>query len=552
MQAGLLKIRDKRVVFADTTAQEMFPALKPLDGRPLTDIFPEYRPPENPDTARYRRVTADQTTYFLHEILLSAPLDLLLITIMDADPSPLSAAAPDVSKGGYRKLDPIIESLHDDIVISDGKGVVQHVSPAFLDLYGVTEAEVLGKSVFDLEAAGVFAPSAAAMVLEKREKVTFVQKTGKGDHLVITGVPVLNRDNEITQVISYSHDLKEFLKLKKRYEELEDRMRVLATEVRALREREMLLPEIVAQSPLMDNIIKLAVKVAEVDINLIIVGESGVGKNLIARFIHQHSPRREGAFIEINCGAIPESLLESELFGYEPGAFTGASKEGKIGRIELARNGTLFLDEIGDLPLDLQVKLLKVLQEKSFTKVGGTRSITVDFRLISATNRDLETRVKERKFREDLYYRLNVVPIIIPPLRERREDALMLIDHFLNDANRRFNKQKRLSSRVIETLVNHDWPGNVRELQNLIHRLVITSENQAVQMTDLPAHCCIGPSVRTAEGMTLRAAKEAIEKNLVIHAYRRHKTTVGVGRALGISQASAARKVKKYRTDMQK
>lgn len=546
MRTGFLRVKNETIVFADESAQILLAALKPIVGKRLTDIVPGFHFPEKKENPHCRYLKIAHNEFIVHDVLFPPPADYLLVTIIELYNKDNAVVGSGSLKQVYKEVDSIIESLHDDIVITDGNGVVIHVSSAFLELYSVSKEEILGKTVYELEKQKIFDPSIAAIVLQKREETTILQKTKRGEQLVITGVPVFNKENKITRVVSYSRNVPEFFKLKKQYENLEKQMKAISSEIRELRGKEMRFPEIVAKSPQMKNILGLALKVAEVDINILITGESGVGKDLIARLIHQQSMRKRGPYIEINCGAIPETLLESELFGYEPGAFTGALRDGKIGMIELARKGTLFLNEIGELPLNLQVKLLKVIQEKTLSKIGGIRPVKVDFRLIAATNRDLEARIKGGKFRDDLYYRLNVVPIKIPPLRERKEDILMLITHFLNCANHKYGKQKRLSSRTINILVNYNWSGNVRELRNVIERVVITSEGEKIIPKDLPNNLAVVLPMRDMEGLTLKSAKELLEKEMIIRAYEQHKTTVGVGKALRISQASAARKVKKH------
>ena len=243
---------------------------------------------------------------------------------------------------------------------------------------------------------------------------------------------------------------------------------------------------IVGNSTAVLNLVEVVRKVAATDSTVLITGESGTGKSLIARAIHFLSPRKDRPFITINCAAIPETLLEAELFGYEKGAFTGAYLP-KKGKFELANGGTIFLDEIGDMPLSLQAKLLRVIQERELERLGSERSVRIDVRIIAATNRDLHTLVREGKFREDLYYRLNVVPIHVPPLRERREDIPLLIDHFLERFNSRYGKKVRLTPDAVEPLIEYDWPGNIRELENTIERLVVMNEG-TVRAIDLPPH----------------------------------------------------------------
>lgn len=445
----------------------------------------------------------------------------------------------------YRENDSLFEYILDDILIADGQGVILWVSPSFKRNYGVTENEILGKTVFEMEEQKIFYPSITAMVLKKRSKITFLQYNRKGRKIIVTAVPIF-KEKEIERVVSFSWDVNDYLALKEQYEKIENMRNRYSSEIRKYREKEMCVPGIIAKSPQMKNVLRLAMKVAAVETNVLITGESGVGKNLIARMIHQNSSRRENPFIEINCGAIPENLLESELFGYEPGAFTGANREGKIGMVELAQEGTLFLDEIGELPLNLQVKLLKVIQEKNITKIGGTKPVKVDFRLIAATNQDLESLVKVGRFRQDLFYRLNVVPIHIPPLRERPEDIFSLIIHFLEQANKQYRKHKTFSNNAINILMSYTWPGNVRELQNLVERLVITSDEDHISEDSLPDNVKVLPTIGVDEGLTLKKALELLEKQMVQEAYDRYKSTVGVAKALGISQPSAARKLKKY------
>ena len=245
------------------------------------------------------------------------------------------------------------------------------------------------------------------------------------------------------------------------------------------------LDNIVGQSKRMREIYEAVEQVSQTRATVLIRGESGTGKELIARAIHFNSPRAAGPFVRVNCAALPQSLLESELFGHEKGAFTGATAA-KKGRFELADGGSLFLDEIGDMPMPVQVKLLRVLQERCFERVGGTRTIPVDVRIVAATHQDLEADIARGEFREDLYYRLNVVPILLPPLRERREDIPLLIEHFLAKYNRENNRKVRITGRVLQSMLAYDWPGNVRELENCIERVVVMTRRRLVLPEDLP------------------------------------------------------------------
>ncbi|SMD08968.1 Transcriptional regulator containing PAS, AAA-type ATPase, and DNA-binding Fis domains [Desulfocicer vacuolatum DSM 3385] len=443
----------------------------------------------------------------------------------------------------------LMESIHDNVVITNGQGVIQWVSPSCEETYGMRRQDFIGKDTFEMERRRIWYPAVAPMVLRSKEKVTILEQTKKGEKLVVTGIPILNKDNEIKRVVSYSFDPSYLLELSEQYQNMKALISRYSAEIRELREKEMHLPGVVAQSQKMNTIFKMIMKVAQVETNLLITGESGVGKSLIARKIHQHSTRNKGPFIEINCGSIPENLLESELFGYEPGAYTGALKSGKIGMIQLAHEGTLFLDEIGELSLNLQVKLLKVIQDKVLKRIGSTEDSSVNFRLVAATNQDLNKLVNKGLFREDLFYRLNVVPLHVPPLRERSEDILPLIMHFLKLANKKYNKNRTISNDAVDTLISYEWPGNIRQLKNVVERLVILSDKNHISRTGVLSRTTNKSTMTPDENMPLKEALQMVEKQIIQKAYERHRTTVKVAEALKISQSSAARKIKQYISD---
>jgi Nif-specific regulatory protein len=317
---------------------------------------------------------------------------------------------------------------------------------------------------------------------------------------------------------------------------------------------------IIGQSKVIQDVFRIIDKVAPSAATVLLLGESGTGKELVARALHQASPRADGPFLKVNCAALPENLLESELLGHEKGAFTGAIAT-KKGRFELANGGTLFLDEVGEMPLPLQAKLLRVLQERQFERLGGTRTITVDVRLIAATNRNLEQEAHKGNFRSDLYYRLNVVPIMLPPLRERREDIGVLIDHFLRESNLRNGRRIRFSREALDFLLEYQWPGNVRELQNLVERMVIMADTERISMTDLPAYMS---AVRENDTPTVQCldhqpapGKEArplthnqlmnLEREQIEAALKRYGwVRARAARELGLSQRQIGYKIVKY------
>jgi transcriptional regulator with PAS, ATPase and Fis domain len=283
---------------------------------------------------------------------------------------------------------------------------------------------------------------------------------------------------------------------------------------------------------------------------VLILGESGTGKGVIAKHIHKLSSRKNGPFITINCAAIPDQLLESELFGYAPGTFTGADKKGKMGLIELAAGGSLFLDEIAEIPLSLQAKILHVIQEFKFSLVGGRESKKVDCRIIAATNSDLNEAVKVGKFRADLYYRLNVIELEMPPLRKRPGDILPLIYFFVNKYEKKYKTTHQFDQDCLDVLLQYQWPGNIRELEHLVERLVVTTPDGIIKLTDLPKSFrkdLQGVNTELSIGnISLSGALEAVERDLVIDAYKQYKTTYKVAEVLQISQSKAWRLISKY------
>jgi len=309
------------------------------------------------------------------------------------------------------------------------------------------------------------------------------------------------------------------------------------------------LQNLIGISDKMQEVFKTVLKAARTRATILLIGESGTGKELIAKAIHYESDRSKGPFIAINCAAIPENLLEAELFGYEKGAFTGALIS-KPGKFELANGGTIFLDEIGDLPLSLQAKLLRVIQDKTFERIGGTKPIKVDIRIIAATNKDLEKMVKNGSFREDLYFRLNVIPIFLPPLRERKEDIPLLIDHFLKKFNKEYKKNITINKSAMEKLINYSWPGNVRELENTIERLVILAEKEEITLNDLPFYIrqdngskIIGVNLKNSLPNQIELIeKKAIEEALKACNYNQTKAA----KMLGLTKRQINYKIKKY------
>ncbi|MFA1713767.1 sigma-54 interaction domain-containing protein [Peribacillus frigoritolerans] len=453
-----------------------------------------------------------------------------------------------------RVLECIINTSNNNITVTDEKGFILFTNPNHWWIYGIEPEHYLGKSVYQLETEGILSPSISAMVLKEKTPIQIMQQTKTGKIVMSTAYPIFDDDGELIRVVSYAQDQTEIRNLQDQYGQLEKKIQEYQTEVEELREQE----ELIYRSKEMRQIAKTIHRVSKTDATVMLLGESGVGKSVFARRLHNQSYRSKEPFIEVNCSTIPESLFESEMFGYEAGSFTGAQKQGKQGLIEQADNGTLFLDEIGELPLDMQVKLLNVLQEKTFKRVGGKKEHKIDFRLVTATNQNLEEMVEKGTFRLDLYYRLNVIPIQIPPLRERKEDIAILINHNLEIINKKYKSDKKLHPSTYEILIQHKWSGNVRELENLIERLILTSEDSIIFPGFLPSHFHGQESLEKiddtlmidnmmVDDSDLNTALEQVEKWMMMKASKQCKSTYEMAKFLGISQPSVVRKMKKYK-----
>ncbi|MBR9981344.1 MAG: sigma 54-interacting transcriptional regulator [Desulfatitalea sp.] len=448
-----------------------------------------------------------------------------------------------------KELEAIIDSSYDGIWITDGNGVILNINKASERISGRPAKTYVGRNMKELVEKGLLDQSTTLLVMEKRERVTINQtiKTAGGDTMVVlaTGNPIFDEHGNLFRIVTNTRDISELVRLRDRlYKEQELSLRYMA-ELVQLRKLQSKASDLIYRSMDMQRIVELASRVADVDSTILVTGESGTGKEMIARLIHQLGRGDKKPFIAIDCGAIPDQLLESELFGYDGGAFTGAKKEGKPGMFELAHTGTLFLDEVGELPLALQAKLLRVLQSKEVLRVGGTQSIPVDARIITATNKDLTRMLKEKLFREDLYYRLMVVPIHTPPLRERREDIPPLVYHFVDTFNRHHGFGKTIAPQVMDRLVAYDWPGNVRELKNVVERMMVMSRAPEVTANDLPAF--IQPKRPLPKvGNRLKEAVIETESYLLTETYKVHQSWQKVAQVLGVDYTTVYRKVTKY------
>ncbi|MGO1097218.1 sigma-54 interaction domain-containing protein [Priestia megaterium] len=446
-------------------------------------------------------------------------------------------------------LKAIFETSYDVMYVSDGEGNTIRASSACLELWGKKENELIGRNVIDLEKEGIYTPSITRLVLEQRKKVSAIQTTKEGKRLMVVGTPIKNEQGEVIRVINASRDITEVSQMQSEISEMKRLIAGYKQELMELKKDKTEKVKLISYSKKMEKTLELARRVANVDSTVLILGESGVGKEMVANLIHETSDRKNSPFIKVNCGAIPENLLESELFGYEGGAFTGAKKEGKMGLFELANKGTLFLDEIAEMPLALQVKLLRVLQEREVMRVGGVKPVAVNVRIIAATNRNLHEDVQKGNFREDLYYRLNVIPLSILPLRERREDILPLASYFIEQFNQKYLTKKTLSAETAEAFELYNWPGNVRELQNIVERLIVMSDGDEIQHLHLPEEITNLSSnrdkVQVLDILPLKECMEMAEKQLLRLAKQKYSSTVKIADALQVNQSTISRKLQK-------
>lgn len=445
-----------------------------------------------------------------------------------------------------------IEASSDGILVSNKEGIVIYVNEAYLQITGLKFDEIMGKSLRDLLRLNIINKALSLEVIETGRIISGIHKYVTGKSALTTASPILDAQNELIGVVSNTRNITDLLNLRNELSESRELTIKYSQEIKRLRELTLNREDFIYQSDIMEKTIRLASKVAEYDSTVLIHGESGTGKEVLAKFIHTESPRGEEAFIKVNCAAIPKELFESELFGYMGGAFTGASKEGKPGMFELANKGTILLDEIGELPLPVQSKLLRVIQEKEVYRVGGETPVELDVRIIAATNRDLKQDVKEGKFREDLFFRLNVIPLNIPPLRKRQEDIPKLIIYFLENLNRKYKKTVTISASSIDALKAHSWPGNVRELENLIEYLFIMNNKDEIQIEDLPTRIIsqqiigISNEDNDIEVPKLTYLLELYEKYIIKDSLVNFPSYRQAALALGVHPSTLCRKIKKY------
>jgi len=413
-------------------------------------------------------------------------------------------------------LEALIDNPYECPLVIDVNGIVRFMSRYNEKIYGLTQNEAVGRHITEVN---------------KNTKMHEVLKTGTAQigrpmrlgnrQRIVARIPLRDRQGNLIGVLGklMFHQTEKIRDLYFQLEVLREQVRYYKKEVDDLRSAHLQWEKIVGDSPLMIMAKKEALKAASSDAPVLLSGESGTGKELFASAIHYSSKRAEGPFIRVNCAAIPQELIESELFGYEPGAFTGARPKGKPGKFELAHKGTIFLDEIGDMPLSTQAKILRVIQEKEIERVGGTRSLKVDFRVIAATNKDLASEIQKGQFRADLYFRLKIFPITLPSLRDIKQDIPKIAYHFLSCLREKREKAPiAFSKEAMEVFLNYPWPGNVRELRNAVERAIYVAEGQEIQIHDLPKELqSFGPMLqKRPPNETLRTTLDVAEKNCIL------------------------------------
>jgi len=462
-----------------------------------------------------------------------------------------SASKLESYKNLSHELEAIFSSSAYGNWVCDGDGIILKLNKAAEKLNGIKAGEVIGKNAAYLVEKGIVDRSCTGEVVKTKQRIKIIQHTKKTDRdIMSTGTPVFDQDGNLFRIVVNQYDITGLNAIKKELERSRLEAEKFRDELSELKMLELKRQEIVAESENMKQVLKIAFKLAKMGTSeILILGESGVGKGLLAKFIHNNSARNKKPFIQINCAALPENLLEAELFGYEKGAFTGAAEKGKAGLIELSKNGTLFLDEIGDIPLSIQAKLLTYLDDHLVRPLGGTKQKTISCTIIAATNQDLPAMIKKGAFREDLYYRLNAFIVKIPPLRKRKEDIFALTGLFLQKYNEKYNMNRRVSNRLIKTLCSYLFPGNVRELASIIKQALVMSESEVLDDFIITT---IGTDYDKLNepynnNCNLIEKIRNVERELLKDALVHNRTTRDMASYLGISQSAVVKKLKKYR-----
>lgn len=457
-------------------------------------------------------------------------------------------------------LNDILDLMEVGIFLSDRQGTTLRVNKAYESLTGIARERLEGFNVLDLQKQGIFNKVLNPVIVKTGKPATAVQEFGRGEKtLHLQSYPIFGSRGEVCFVVTFARDVTTIRSLQSQIDKQARLIQQYQARVETMLGSHRKIDGVFS-SPPMQMLLTTMMRIAATDVTVLLLGETGTGKDVLARIIHASSPRKDSVFIKVDCSSISEQLIESELFGYVKGAFTGASAQGKAGYFESADGGTLFLDEIGELPLPMQSRLLRVLQDQEIMRVGSSKAQKVDVRIIAATNRDLSADIEAGKFRQDLFYRLDVAKLIMPPLRERLEDIPLLTKHFLDKYNAKYNKSVVLSQKALKALSYYSWPGNVRELQNIIQHIVITHDNVMVEPSSLPGRLreCLADKEDFSEPeevtpalpetpTSLKEVMEGIEAELLAKAVQHYGSFNKTAQMFQINRSTLFRKLKRSR-----
>lgn len=545
------------IKFINSSVEKFFKISKEEGGcKPLAEFIPEFKKIQDEEGDVHHITTKDRILHILSFSLKETTGDVdKAYLILDVYESSFLKSELSHQKGMLNEIQEILEGSYDGILVTDGKGEVLFVNSSYERVAEIRKEDLYGRNMRDLINPIWMPNSVAFVVIEQKCAVSKKQITKSGKNIIVTGKPIFDKKGNIKMVVINARDISEIYQLREELLKSQKMEKMYFQNYIDYAEgAEKQGKKILAVSRKMQEVLALAEKVANFQATVLILGESGVGKEEVAKYIHSCSLRKSKPFITINCGAIPANLLESELFGYEKGAFTGASQFGKEGLLEMADGGVAFLDEIGETPLDFQVKLLRFLETKEVRRVGSVSGKTIDVRIIAATNRNLEEMVETGTFREDLFYRLNVVKIIVPPLRKRIEDIAPLSMLFLAFFNKNYGQNKILTYDIIKELEKYKWHGNVRQLKNVIENMAIVSSNDYLQPEDLPWNADSGTNINRRmikavsqnEELNLQESLDALEKMILERAKGMFQTTREIADHLQVNQSTIVRKLQKH------
>ncbi len=443
----------------------------------------------------------------------------------------------------------ILDLFDDGLFISDRNGISLKVNKMYEKMTGLTQEKIFGKPVSDLVREGIFDTVVNPEVVRSKKTVTSMQKINNETKVLLRGHPVFDRNGEVSLVVTFVRDITMITQFQDQIARQKQVIEAFAERLEILQQTPGRHKDHVFESPAMQDLVRLLERVGKTDATILLLGETGVGKDLLARMTHDASSRREKMFLKVDCGSIAPNLIESELFGYLPGAFSGASSKGKLGYFEIADGGTIFLDEIGELPMPMQTRLLRVLQDNEVTRVGASTPKKVDVRIIAATNRNLEEDIQNGRFRNDLYYRLQVATLRIPSLRERREDIIPLANFFLERFAGKYKKSMHFTPEVLAALHAYAWPGNVRELQNLVQNMVITKDPPLICLRDMPAYIlgdtpAGGGTMSACAPMPLKDIVAALEREILEKAIETYGSISKVAEIYQVDRTTIFRKLK--------